>query len=131
MKLEDIGFYTLSDARAASSSHLTPLQRGELILTDAFNFSCEYCRGLPNDCQGTMKLDFAKFVVNEWIKGNLQNIRFSGGEPLVYKGLIELVKLAKDGGIKRIAVSSNGSFPLQKYLDLIDAGVNDFSISLD
>jgi len=131
MKLEDIGFYTLSDKRAAVSSEKTPLQRGELILTDACNFSCAYCRGLPNDCQGTMKLDFAKFVVQEWAKGGLQNIRFSGGEPLVYKGLIELVKLAQDSGIKRIAISSNGSFPLNDYLNLLDAGVNDFSISLD
>jgi molybdenum cofactor biosynthesis enzyme MoaA len=131
MRLEEIGFYTLDDNRAASSSHLTPLHRCELILTDACNFSCAYCRGLPNDCGGNMKLDFAKFVVLEWCKENLQNIRFSGGEPLVYKGLVELVKLAKYNRVKNIAISSNGSFPLERYLELIEAGVNDFSISLD
>ena len=35
------------------------------------------------------------------------------------------------GGVKRLAVSSNGSHPLARYLELIDLGVTDFSISLD
>jgi len=39
--------------------------------------------------------------------------------------------MARNLGIKHIAVSSNGSLPLARYLHLIDAGVNDLSISLD
>lgn len=131
MKLEDIGFYTLSDARARQASSSSPLWRCELILTDACNFKCPYCRGLPDDCQGTMPLDKARHVVTEWAKAGLKNIRFSGGEPLLYKGLLELVKLAKSSGVERIAVSSNGSSGFDKYQALIEAGVNDFSISLD
>ena len=66
-----------------------------------------------------------------WARQNLLAIRFSGGEPLLYKGLNGLVKCAKYCGIKRIAVSSNGSLPTDRYLELINDGVNDFSISLD
>jgi MoaA/NifB/PqqE/SkfB family radical SAM enzyme len=55
----------------------------------------------------------------------------SGGEPLTYRWLGALVRYAQYRGVKRIAISSNGSFPLADYLALIDCGVNDFSISLD
>jgi MoaA/NifB/PqqE/SkfB family radical SAM enzyme len=41
------------------------------------------------------------------------------------------VEAAREGGVEKIAISSNGSFPLKNYLALIAAGVNDFSISLD
>jgi hypothetical protein len=49
MKLEDIGFYTLSDSRCVSATDTTNLMRCELILTDACNFSCKYCRGQRKD----------------------------------------------------------------------------------
>ena len=35
------------------------------------------------------------------------------------------------GCVKRIAISTNGSAPMKCYTRLIEAGVNDFSISLD
>lgn len=131
MKLEDIGFYTLKDSRAETSSHLSPLWRCELILTDACNFNCPYCRELRDDCQGSMPVDEAKRIVLEWTKAGLRNIRFSGGEPTLYKGLVDLVKLAKANDVERIAISTNGSAPFVKYKELFEAGANDFSISLD
>lgn len=130
-KLEDIGFYTLSDERALNVSLDTPLQRCELILTDACNFNCPYCRGLKPDLKGTMPFERASTVVRHWTNDGLQNIRFSGGEPTLYKGLTKLVTQAKAGGVKRIAVSTNGSASWSLYKELINAGVNDFSISLD
>lgn len=47
------------------------------------------------------------------------------------KNLIDLVSLAKSVGIERIAISTNGSIKTAFYDALIEAGVNDFSISLD
>jgi hypothetical protein len=44
MKLEDIGFYTLSDNRALNVSAWSPMIRCELVLTDRCNFRCPYCR---------------------------------------------------------------------------------------
>ena len=42
-RLEDIGFYTLSDYRASQCSASSPLWRCELLLTDRCNFHCPYC----------------------------------------------------------------------------------------
>ncbi len=130
-KLEEIGFYTLSDARATSASATSPLMRCELILTDACNFRCPYCRGLRDDLKGTMPFDKARATVQHWLDQGLQNVRFSGGEPTLYKGLVDLVRMCKAGGVKRIAISSNGSAKWEVYEQLLAAGVNDFSISLD
>lgn len=130
-KLEDIGFYTLNNTRAENISAASPLWRCEMILTDRCNFSCEYCRGLRDDCQNDMPINLAKDCIEMWIKDGLKNVRFSGGEPLLYPYLDDLVSMCKNGGVEHIAISTNGSGDTEKYLKLIDCGVNDFSISLD
>ena len=131
MKLEDIGFYTLSDKRVRETSGYSPMQRCEMILTNKCNFKCLYCRGLRKDCLEDMPLEKAKEVMDIWSKDNLVNIRFSGGEPTCYPYLFEIVSYAKLRNVKRIAVSTNGYKDFKYYKQLIDLGVNDFSISLD
>ena len=131
MKLENIGFYTLSDRRAFDSSKESNLERCELILTDRCNFRCVYCRGLRSDLKGDMPLSEAHRILDIWISHGLKNVRFSGGEPTLYKWLVELVEKCKTAGVEHIAVSSNGSAGWSIYNQLLDAGVNDFSISLD
>lgn len=131
MKLEDIGFYTLSDSRCVSASDTSNLMRCELILTDACNFSCKYCRGQRKDLKKNLSYDEALNIANLWISQGLTNVRFSGGEPTLWPKLENLVRHCKENGVTRIAISSNGSAKLDVYDRLIEAGVNDFSISLD
>ena len=126
--LEDIGFYTLSDRRAMESSATSPLVRCELILTGRCNFRCPYCRSVGGE---DIPVLHAEKTLALWISNGLQNVRFSGGEPTLYPGLLGLVAQAKRGGVKRIAVSTNGSANLDLYYSMVAAGVNDFSISLD
>lgn len=128
MKLENIGFYTLTDERAKNASEHSRLMRAELLLSARCNFHCPYCRGV-----GGPDMDFnqASSILQSWIDDHLFAVRFSGGEPTLYKRLPELVCQARDGGIKWIAISTNGSLPWRKYQELIDAGANDFSVSLD
>jgi molybdenum cofactor biosynthesis enzyme MoaA len=131
MKLEEIGFYTLEESRALNVLGTSPLWRGELLLTDKCNFKCLYCRGVRLGFEGEMPFEEAQRIVYLWAMEGLKNIRFSGGEPTLYKGLLDLVKVSKGLGIQRIAVSTNGSASLDLYRKLFEAGVNDFSISLD
>lgn len=131
MKLEDIGFYTLTDERAANPSLTSPLYRCELILTSRCNFKCPYCRGVKEADKGDIPVADAHRIVGMWASHGLKNIRFSGGEPTLWGELEGLVKFTRSLGIQRIAVSSNGSADLRMYLRLVQAGVTDFSISLD
>jgi len=63
--------------------------------------------------------------------GGLRNVRFSGGEPTLYPDIGRLVDYCVEGGVERIAISTNGTASLRLYDDLLARGVNDFSISLD
>jgi len=78
-----------------------------------------------------MTLGEAMNVIDLWVDEGLENVRFSGGEPTVWKGIVELVQYTKSKGVNRIALSTNGSASWELYQQLIDAGVNDFSVSLD
>ncbi len=128
MRLEDIGFYTLKDNRAKNTSINSPLWRCEMILTNKCNFKCVYCRKFSID---DIPKKEALNIIKLWSDQGLKNIRFSGGEPTLYPDLLGLVFFAKECGIERIALSTNGSASLEIYLKLIFAGINDFSISLD
>jgi MoaA/NifB/PqqE/SkfB family radical SAM enzyme len=130
-RLENIGFYTLSNDRVSQASVSSPLWRCELLLTDVCNFKCPYCRGLREDCKGTYTLAQAERIVDYWIDEGLQNIRFSGGEPSLFRTLRYLVAKCKHKNVKHIAISTNGSATTNYYRELIELGVNDFSISLD
>jgi len=134
--LEEIGFNTLEDCRARFANHKSEMWRTEIIITEACNFNCPYCRGLDNDIYGQrnqkmLSLDEVKKVIDLWSKDGLRNIRFSGGEPTTHPDLIEMVKYAKNIVVDNIAISTNGSADEDLYLKLIEAGANDFSISLD
>lgn len=128
MNLEDIGFYTLTDKRAKESNYDSQLKRCELLLTGRCNFHCPYCRSVGGK---DIALNEAKRIVDLWANDNLENIRFSGGEPTLWSELVELVKYSKSKNIQRVAISTNGSAEKILYENLLLAGVNDFSISLD
>ena len=128
MKLEDIGFYTLSDARAEQASSHSPLWRCELLVTNKCNFNCPYCRGVGP--KGNMSWDDAKYVFDLWLTDNLKNVRLSGGEPTLWPHIEQAVDYLH-GKVERIAISTNGSAPTYLYNNLIELGVSDFSVSLD
>lgn len=128
MMLDKIGFYTLCDARAVNASHTSRLWRGELVLGANCNFRCPYCRHVGGK---DMRNEDAFSLIESWGRQGLFAIRFSGGEPTLHPGLVEFVATAKKHGIERIAISTNGSASQDLYGELLRAGVNDFSVSLD
>jgi len=107
------------------------MMRGEILLTGKCNFRCPYCRGLPAYLEEEANLSSVLQTLDLWCDQGLQNVRFSGGEPLTYPGLNSLVNHCAVRKVERIAISTNGSFPIERYQELIQLGVNDFSISLD
>ena len=136
--LKQIGFYTLSDARAMNVSATSQMMRCELIITEYCNFKCPYCRGLKPEVFGDrvlkqLSLAEIKKTIDLWCEGEkpLYAIRFSGGEPTLHKNIKEAVAYAKSKGITKIAISSNGASGPKLYEELVALGCNDFSISLD
>ena len=103
--------------------------RGEILLTGRCNYRCIYCRGLP--IQKDIPFELAMQAIDTWISDGLRNVRFSGGEPTLYKELLALVARCHQGGVERIAISTNGTASLRYYQELVDAGLDDICISID
>jgi len=79
-----------------------------------------------------LSLEEIKQNVDYWCEGQpLENIRYSGGEPTLHRNIREIIAYTKFSGVKRIAISTNGSNKIELYRELIELGVNDISISLD
>lgn len=131
IRLDEIGFYTISEKRAETCSSRSPIIRAELLVTNKCNLKCPYCRGIRKDWGGEMSFPLAQSWLNILGQHQLKNVRFSGGEPTLYPFLSQLIKGCVNLGVERIAISTNGTVPIYFYKKLIEQGVNDFSISLD
>lgn len=129
MRLDDIGFYTLRDERARTCSTTSPMTRACFIITGRCNFSCPYCNGPA--CDRDFTVEQVRELLTDLRAHGLGATRFTGGEPTLHKGLPEMVLIARDLGIEKIAISTNGAARPELYRELVRLGVNDFSISAD
>jgi cyclic pyranopterin phosphate synthase len=111
-----------------------PLRIGKLrVLTNKeCNYFCLYCHR-----EGQFSPRFS--ITHEERKGlikiatqfGLDEIKYSGGEPLLYRGIIDLVRYSKSLGIPKVSLTTNGSHLEDKLKSLKDAGLDELSISLD
>lgn len=71
-------------------------------------------------------------IIEELTQLGITKIRFTGGEPLVRKGIVDLIgKVNKLPGVKEISMTTNGLL-LDRYAkELKEAGLNRVNISLD
>jgi len=107
-----------------------------ISVTDKCNLRCIYCmpeEGIPIRAHK----DFLSFeqiiaVVEEAAKLGFKKIRLTGGEPLVKKGIVDLVRMISEvDGIDIIGMTTNGLL-LDKYaVDLKKAGLSSLNVSLD
>jgi MoaA/NifB/PqqE/SkfB family radical SAM enzyme len=72
-------------------------------------------------------------IIDECSKYNCGNVHLHNfGEPLLDKKLAKRVRYAKQKGIKRVAIFSNGSLlTADKANELIDAGLDQIKVSFD
>lgn len=108
-----------------------------LSVTDRCDFRCTYC--MPLDMEFLPKRDVLTLeeldaVASAFIARGVGRIRLTGGEPLVRKGFIELVKgLSRHlgNGLDELTLTTNGS-QLERFAEpLFAAGVRRVNVSLD
>ena len=107
-----------------------------ISLTDRCNLRCRYC--MP--ASGIELMEHEDILTYEEIirlvevasQLGIKKIRLTGGEPLVRKGLVSLVKSIKSiEGIEELALTSNGLLLEEQLDDLLDAGLDRVNLSLD
>ncbi|MCD4664911.1 MAG: GTP 3',8-cyclase MoaA, partial [Bacteroidales bacterium] len=105
-------------------------------VTDRCNLRCTYC--MPEKGVDLIKHDeiltFEEIVeiVNTAVEMGIDKVRITGGEPLVRRGIVDLVKMiSKIKGIKDFAMTTNGVFLDRFARPLSEAGLHRVNISLD
>ena len=106
-------------------------------VTDRCDFRCAYCMSenmtfLPK--KDILSLEELEIICNVFIKLGTKKIRLTGGEPLVRKGILNLIKnLGKKigNGLDELTLTTNGS-QLERYAEFLkENGVNRVNVSVD
>ena len=104
-----------------------------ISITDRCNLRCIYCmpeEGVKNIChEKILSYDEIARICSVLAGHGLKKIKITGGEPLVRKDAIVLIrKLKKVPGITSVTLTTNGVLLEQYYDELIDAGIDSLSL---
>lgn len=107
-----------------------------LSVTDLCNMRCRYCmreegvRKLPHE--RIMSPERIRDVVDSCAQLGIRKVRLTGGEPLVRRGILEIIRYIRTvPGIEEVDLTTNGSLLPSMAESLKDAGVDRLNISLD
>lgn len=105
-------------------------------LTDRCNLNCIYCTPLKKSqfLSRDEVLTYEEIVrtVSLFVEAGIKKLRLTGGEPLIKKDLVELVKMLKGiQGLEEIAMTTNGVDLKNLAAELKRAGLDRINISLD
>ncbi len=107
-----------------------------LSVTDLCNLRCQYC--MPAEGIQLLRhediLTFEEMVdvVRAAVDLGIDKVRLTGGEPLVRRGIVELVRMiGRVPGITDYSMTTNGTRLTEYAADLRAAGIRRLNISLD
>jgi len=106
-----------------------------LSLTEACNFCCPYCRPeaiAPESQTNLLSPDEWLVVLGAFHKLGVRALRLTGGEPLLYPKLDELLhKLQARQWFEDVSMTTNGSLLAKRAKELQQLGLNRVNISFD
>ena len=115
-----------------------------ISITDRCNFRCPYC--MPKEIFGNdypymghkelLSFEEIKRIASIFIRHGVEKIRLTGGEPLLRKGVEDLVGMLSElktihGKPIDLTLTTNGSLLKRKASALKAAGLNRITVSLD
>jgi GTP 3',8-cyclase len=105
-------------------------------VTDRCNFRCQYCMpadGLPwLERAEILSFEEIERVVRVLASIGIEDVRLTGGEPLVRRDFPRLVSmLARIDGLRDLSLTTNGYLLERDAADLVEAGINRVNVSLD
>ena len=106
-----------------------------LSLTDACNFCCPYCRPAeitPQSQHQLLSVDEWMTILGAFHQVGVKAVRLTGGEPLLYPHIEELLaRIKQTGWFEDISMTTNGSLLAPRAAKLKELGLNRVNISLD
>lgn len=107
-----------------------------ISVTDRCNLRCVYC--MPPEGvvfkahKDVLSYEDIAFFVETAVETGISKVRLTGGEPLVRKGLPDLVRMIRQvAGVRDISLTTNGILLPRFAAELKEAGLDRVNISLD
>src|SRR2546427_9959826 len=132
--LEDIEMHPTN--RMLVDSYGRRIKSMRISITDKCNFRCTYCmpaEGLPWLKKAEiLSYEEIERIARVAVSIGIEQIRLTGGEPLVRRDVPELVRqLRKIEGLRSLSITTNGILLKQQAKALAEAGLNRINVSLD
>jgi cyclic pyranopterin phosphate synthase len=106
-----------------------------LSVTDRCDMACVYCRPSLRDgylpAADRLDVDHWEALVAGLMKAGIRRVRITGGEPLLFRNLTEVIARLRALGVEDLALTTNGSRLEGKAHELREAGLQRITISLD
>ncbi len=120
-------------------SHGRAITDLRLSVTDRCNFRCVYCRtGQGDETLGEMPLGEYAHMLRLFVGLGVEKVRFTGGEPLLRRGLIDLIRETSamrsaysESGRLDLAITTNGHLLAPMAKNLRRAGLSRVTVSMD
>jgi cyclic pyranopterin phosphate synthase len=107
-----------------------------ISVTDKCNLRCRYCmpeEGMPvRRHEEFLSFEQITAIVREAVRLGVTKVRLTGGEPLVKRGIVDLVGMLHGvEGLQHLAMTTNGTLLTRYAAALKAAGLDSLNISLD
>ncbi len=110
------------------------IRKLRVSLTDQCNLRCNYCMPIHADFMDVSRYltpDEYGEIIAELVSFGLEEVRLTGGEPLLRQALPEILTTISRCNLKKISLTTNGIL-LHRYLDILQRyEILDLNISLD
>lgn len=95
------------------------------------NSDCWMCGGIRDVRAKPAPIEAVKKAIDSFLERGITTLQISGGEPFAYKQLVDVVGYAKQSGIGKVVIFTNGSLITESRLSgVLSAGVDAFLVSL-
>lgn len=134
-----MGATVLTESRTAATrrivdAHGRVVRDLRISVTPRCNFHCLYCDPLGghHDPAGTISIEQVDLFLRAAAELGCDNVRLTGGEPLVRRDLEAIVeRVGAIPGIRDISITTNGVMLAKRLPGLLAAGLHRVNISMD
>lgn len=134
------GHFLVEDGAEGEAEDKGGIVSAYLHVTQNCNLHCVGCYSYNKDRNASDDADTEKMklAIRRLCRAGLKTLVISGGEPFLRKDLPELLRTARDGGVERLDIITNGTvldkeklLAVKPYVDTIAVSVDGFSAEHD
>jgi cyclic pyranopterin phosphate synthase len=104
-----------------------------ISVTDRCDLACTYCRPSRSDGYASSRLSMSEWerIIDGLLASGVRRFRLTGGEPLLHRGVVELVRMIASRGVSDLALTTNATRLDRLAQPLFEAGLMRLNVSID